>query len=273
MGRMELDGKTVVVTGAGHGIGRGLAERFLQEGARQVVVSDIDEDLLRKAATALDAPSYRCDVGDPEQLAALIDHAEREVGPVDLFVSNAAYGFTAGRQGSIHGGLDTTEEVWDATWQVNVMAHVRAARQLVPAMLGRGGGYFLFTVSAAGLITSNSPVAYTVTKHADIGFAEWLALNYGRRGIGVSCLCPTAVATREGQFDEMEEIGLVQTPADVAQYVVDGLRAETFLILPNPAVGGSFRKKAQDYDAWIARTQMRLEGMGHLPPPDAGGTR
>ena len=198
--------------------------------------------------------------------------SRRRSVPIDLFVSNAAYGFTGGitvdgveRHFDLH---DTSEHAWEASWQINVMAHVRAARRLVPLMLERGGGYFLNTVSAAGLITSNSQLAYTVTKHADIGFAEWLALNYGHRGIGVSCLCPTAVATRPGQFDSMPGIGLVQTPADVAEFVVDGLEREAFLILPNPAVGGSFRKKAADYDAWIARTQARLAAMPGISPDE-----
>jgi NAD(P)-dependent dehydrogenase (short-subunit alcohol dehydrogenase family) len=255
----------VVVTGAGSGIGRGLAERFVEEGARAVVVSDINTDSMEATASDLRQPAMRCDVGDAVELDSLITWTENEVGPIDLFVSNAAYGFTGGV--SLEGVErnfdldDTSEDAWEASWQVNVMAHVRAARRLVPLMLARGGGYFLNTVSAAGLITANSQLAYTVTKHADIGFAEWLVLNYGPRGIGVSCLCPTAVATQPGQFDAMPEIGLVQTPSEVASYVIDGLERETFLILPNPAVGGSFRKKGADYDAWIARTQARLSGM------------
>lgn len=261
---MRVEGKIVVVTGAGHGVGRGIAERFVQEGAKRVVISDINPELMTATAEALGQPAIACDVGDAAALESLISQTEHDVGPIDLFVSNAAYGFTGGVD--LPGvernfDLDTSEHAWDSSWQINVMAHVRAARQLVPLMLERGGGYFLNTVSAAGLITSNSQLAYTVTKHADIGFAEWLALNYGSRGIRVSCLCPTAIATKEGQFDAMPDIGLVQTPAEIAHYVVEGLDAETFLILPNGAVGGSFRKKATDYDAWIQRTQARLAAM------------
>jgi NAD(P)-dependent dehydrogenase (short-subunit alcohol dehydrogenase family) len=261
---MNVADKIVVVTGAGNGIGKGMAGRFVQEGARAVVVSDINETLMNQVASTLGMPAIACDVGDARQLASLIEQTEHEVGPIDLFVSNAAYGFTAGLDPTISsaGGLDTSEAMWDASWSVNVMAHIRAAQALVPLMLSRGGGYFLNTVSAAGLVTANAPLAYTVTKHADIGFAEWLALNYGRRGIGVSCLCPTAVATVPGQFNDLAGIGLVQTPAEVAQFVIDGLAAEAFLILPNPAVGGSFRKKGQDYQAWISRTQDRLGAMG-----------
>ena len=154
------------------------------------------------------------------------------------------------------------------------MAHVRSATKLVPRMLERGGGYFLQTVSAAGLITSNSQVAYTVTKHAAIGFAEWLVLNYGDRNIRVSCLCPTAVETSPGQFASMPEIGLVQSAAEVADAALHGVEDETFLILPNPAVGGSFRKKAVDYDVWLERTIKRISPIkprgpwdDRFPPP------
>lgn len=265
---MDVLNKIVVVTGAGHGIGRALAERFVADGAT-VVASDIDPTLLDAVGRATGMQTLQCDVGDRVALELLITRTEREVGPIGLFVSNAAYGFRAGAlQGGMTPGLETSEQEWDLAWEVNVMAHVRAARQLVPLMLQRGGGWFLNTVSAAGLITANSPVAYTVTKHADVGFAEWLALNYGPRGIGVSCLCPTAVETRPGQFADMPEIGRVQTAAEVAEMAVQGLADEAFLILPNPAVGGSFRKKAIDYDGWIRRTQERLIAMGHVRAGD-----
>ena len=260
---MRVEGKIVVITGSGYGIGKGLAERFVAEGAKAVVISDVNEELMTSVAETLGMPAIACNVADPAALTNLIDQTEREVGPIDLFCSNAAYGFDGPvqRKTGNQAGLDTPEEAWDRSWQINVMAHIRAAQQLVPLMLERGGGYFLNTVSAAGLITATSGAAYTVTKHADIGWAEWLALNYSDKGIGVSCLCPTAIATKPGQFDGNETIGLVQTPAEVAQYVVDGLDKEQFLILPNPAVGGSFRKKATDYDAWIERTTARIGAM------------
>jgi NAD(P)-dependent dehydrogenase (short-subunit alcohol dehydrogenase family) len=257
---MRVEGKIVVITGSGHGIGKGLAERFVQDGARSVVISDVNEELMTSVAEGLGQPAIRCDVSDPAELEHLITRTEREVGPIDLFCSNAAYGFTGPvrtASGS-QGGLDTSEEAWERSWQINVMSHIRAARQLVPLMLERGGGYFLNTVSAAGLITATSGAPYTVTKHADIGWAEWLILNYGGKGIGVSCLCPTAIATHEGQFASNPAIGLVQSPEEVADCVIDGLDKETFLILPNPAVGGSFRKKGADYDGWIQRTIARL---------------
>jgi NAD(P)-dependent dehydrogenase (short-subunit alcohol dehydrogenase family) len=270
---MRVNDKVVVVTGSGNGIGRGMAERFVAEGAQAVVVSDLDEAAARAVGEELGQPHRACNVGDADEYAAFIDWVEDEVGPIDLLCNNPAV--FGGPEG---GNLQTTEATWERSWQVNVMSHVRSATQLVPRMLERGGGYFLQTVSAAGLITSNSQVAYTVTKYADIGFAEWLRLNYGDRGIGVSCLCPTAVETRPGQFANHPDIGLVQTPAEIAEHVVQGLDAEHFLILPNPAVGGSFRKKATDYDAWLDRTIERIGPIkprgpwdDRFPPPATAG--
>lgn len=254
---MQLKDKIVVVTGAGGGIGLALARRFAAEGAAKVVVSDISPELTNAAAAAVGGLGRALDVGRREDLAAFIDWIEASIGPIDLFCSNPAV--FSGPEG---GNFQTTEETWEKSWQVNVMSHVRAARQLVPLMLRRGGGYFLQTLSAAALITGPSALAYTVTKHAGLGFAEWLALNYGDKGIKVSCLCPTAVQTRENQFDPSTavgaNIGLVQSPEEVAEITVRGLADETFLILPNPAVGGSFRKKGEDYDAWIRRSIARM---------------
>src|SRR3954464_9458922 len=184
---MQLRDKIVVVTGSGHGIGEGLARRFVQEGARTVVVSDLDADNTARVGDALGQPHRPCDVGNAAEYAALLDWVETDIGPIDLLCNNPA--IFGGPEG---GNLQTTEATWELSWQVNVMAHVRSATQLVPRMLERGGGYFLQTLSAAALITSNSAAAYTVTKHAGLGFAEWLMLNYSDRNIKVSCLCPTA---------------------------------------------------------------------------------
>jgi len=258
---VRVEGKVVVVTGSGHGIGEGLARRFVAEGARAVVVSDVDGDAAARVGGELGQPYRPCNVGDAEEYPAFLDWVERDVGPIDLLCNNPAV--FGGPEG---GNLQTAEDTWDRSWQVNVMAHVRSATHLVPRMLERGGGYFLQTLSAAALITSNSPAAYTVTKHAALGFAEWLMLNYSDRNVRVSCLCPTAVETTPGQFAGMPDIGLVQTPADIADFAVRGLDAEAFLILPNPAVGGSFRKKATDYDAWIARTTERIRPI-RMPGP------
>ena len=258
---MQLADKIVVVTGSGHGIGEGLARRFVQEGARAVVVSDLDAANTARVGKELGQPNRACDVGNAEEYAAFLDWVEDDIGPIDLLCNNPA--IFGGPEG---GNLQTTEATWELSWQVNVMSHIRSATQLVPRMLERGGGYFLQTLSAAALITSNSAAAYTVTKHAGLGFAEWLVLNYSDRNITVSCLCPTAVETTPGAFADLPGIGLVQTPAEIAEHAVRGLEEEHFLILPNPAVGGSFRKKATDYDAWLARTTARIQPIKQLGP-------
>jgi NAD(P)-dependent dehydrogenase (short-subunit alcohol dehydrogenase family) len=254
---MDLAGKRVVVTGAGNGIGLGLAKAFAAAGA-EVVVSDLDQATMAAAAAAVGGQGRALDVGDAEALRDFIAWVEADLGPIDLFCSNPAV--FGGPEG---GNFQTTDATWDRSWRVNVLSHVWAARQLVPLMMRRGGGYFLQTLSAAALITGPSQLAYTVTKHAALGFAEWLALNYGDKGIKVSCLCPTAVQTRDNQFDPDStvgaNIGLVQSPEEVAAITLEGLAQERFLILPNPAVGGSFRKKAENYDAWLERSVERMK--------------
>ncbi|MDT3441915.1 SDR family oxidoreductase [Pseudofrankia sp. BMG5.37] len=256
---MKIESSRIVVTGAAHGIGRGLVEAFLAHGAQSVVVSDLDADAVSAMSETLGVPGRPCDVGDQAALAAFIDWAEETAGPTDLFCGNPAV--FGGPEG---GNLQTSAATWDRSWRVNVLAHVWAAQCLVPRMLRRGGGHFLQTLSAAALITGPSELAYTVTKHAALGFAEWLALNYSDKGIRVSCLCPTAVETRTVQGADHPGIGLVQTPVEVAEITVAGLAAENFLILPNPRVGSSFRNKADDYDRWLAYTTNRL---GDLRPP------
>jgi NAD(P)-dependent dehydrogenase (short-subunit alcohol dehydrogenase family) len=265
---VDVRGKVVVVTGGGQGIGRALCERFAAAGAATTVVADIDGESARQVAASIPGGNTAvCDVGRRDQLDALIDRTEREFGPIGLFCSNAA---VFGGGGSA-GLSDTSGETWDAAWRVNVMAHVWAAARLVPAMTARGGGYFLQVLSAAGLITGPSGLSYTVTKHAGVGFAEWLVINHGRDGIGVSCLCPTAVATPHFLASQaaaegsdagiMRNIGLLQTPEEVADAAIEGLAREYFLILPNPRVGRSFLHKAEDYDRWLAHTRDRVAGL------------
>lgn len=261
---MKLAGKTAVVTGGGQGIGQALAERFAEEGAR-IVVLDINGDSARQVADAIGGRAFHCDVGDRSQLDTAIDTIEDELGPIDLFCSNAAiFG------GDASAGLaETDDSLWQSAIDINLMSHIWAATKLVPLMEARGGGYFLQVLSAAGLITGPSTLSYTVTKHAGIGFAEWLSINHHGNGIGVSCLCPTAVATPQlalpsaNEEDERirAQLGLIQTPEEVADITVRGLADETFLILPNERVGTSFLHKAQDYDRWLDHTSRRVATM------------
>ena len=256
---MELAGKTVVVTGGGSGIGRALAMRFCHEGARVVVA---DRDLGTAAQTALacnphPAMAVACDVRNPDEINALVDETEAAFGLVDLFCANA--GVSGGH------GLATPDAGWDDAWQINVRAHVQAARRLLPGWLERGEGYFLSTASAAGLLTAIGSGPYTVSKHAAVGFAEWLAIAYGDRGIKVSCLCPMGVDTpllhRELDLPAPERLGgqailaasPLLKPDDVAEAVVEGLRAEYFLILPHRDVAEREQGKVADRDAWLAR--------------------
>ncbi len=244
---MEIKDRIVVVTGAASGIGRALARRFREEGARQVVAVDIDEAGARDTAAAVDGVAMRADVAREADVARVIERSEEEIGPIDLFCSNAGVG--AGTD------LEAPNEEWQLCWDVNLMSHVYAARHLVPRMLARGGGSFLITASAAGLLNQIGGAAYGVTKHAAVGFGEWLALTYQHKGLRVSLLCPQAVrtamtagestATAAASSDGMME------PEVLTDFVVEGLREESFLILPHPEVLEYMRRKTANYDRWI----------------------
>ncbi len=269
---MDLHGRSVVVTGGGNGIGRALALRFAAAGARGVTIADIDEQWARQAATRVEeagAPALgvACDVGDPEAIDRLVDAAEDAFGPVDVFCSNAGYSDPVGE-------LVQTVDAWRKIVDVNLLAHVWAARRVVPGMLERGAGYLLQTISSAALITGPSAAGYTTTKHGALGFAEWLTLNHAHAGLRVSCLCPNAVYT--GMFGRDPEdvsdvpeggaLGEVLAPEDVAAMTVDAMAgSEPFLVLPHPRVGESFLRKAQDYEAWLERTRGRLQRMAATP--------
>ena len=261
---MKVTGKVVAVTGGGQGIGAALAERFASEGAH-VVVLDVNAESGHAVAEAIGGRFIRCDVGDRAQIDTAIDTIEDDFGPIGLFCSNAAI---FGGDGS-SGLAETTDTLWQSAININLMSHIWAATKLVPLMEARGGGYFLQVLSAAGLITGPSTLSYTVTKHAGIGFAEWLSINHRHNGIGVSCLCPTAVATPQlalpaaNEEDERirAQVGLIQTPEEVADVTIRGLEEETFLILPNERVGTSFLHKAQDYDRWLDHTARRVTTM------------
>ena len=263
---MDLHGRSVVVTGGGNGIGRALAERFARAGARGIVIGDLnaewaDAAAQRIAAQGVPAVGVGCDVGDPDAVGRLVDTAEEAYGPVDVFCSNAGYSDPA------PGDLSRTVEQWRHIVDVNMLAHVWAARRVVPSMVERGSGYLLQTISSAALITGPSGPGYTTSKHGALGFAEWLTLNYGDRGIRVSCLCPNAVFTGmfgrdpedDAELPDAGQLGEILQPEDVADTVLAAMTgAEPFLILPHDRVAESFRRKAEDYDAWIARTRQRL---------------
>lgn len=242
---MDIKGKTVVVTGAAAGIGRALCLAFADEGAALVVCVDLDLSGAEETAKVVNGLPIQVDVSSEDEIATMIEQVEADVGPIDLFCSNA--GVLA------QGGVDAPNADWQRLWDINVMAHVWAARHLVPRMIVRGGGYLLNTASAAGLLNQIGSAPYGVTKHAAVGLAEWLALTHGDDGIKVSVLCPQAVRTAMtvGLEDHVAAIDGMLEPADAAQACVAAIRAETFLVLPHPGVLDYMRLKAADYDRWI----------------------
>lgn len=245
---MQLNDKVVVVTGGAQGIGLALCRRFAAEGAK-LVIADLDGDRAALAAQELGGSGFSCDVRREVQVRALVDHAIERFGAVDLFCSNAGV-MVQDPDGSAFGADD---EAWRLSWEVNVMAHVHAARAVVPHMVARGGGYLLQTVSAAGLLHQIGATTYNVSKHAAIGFAESLAISHGDQGIKVSVLCPQYVATAMVGMESGDggtAPGVI-TADDVAAAVVRGLADEHFLILPHPQVQGFVQRKAQDYDGWL----------------------
>jgi NAD(P)-dependent dehydrogenase (short-subunit alcohol dehydrogenase family) len=246
---MRVADKVVVVTGGAQGIGKALCERFAQEGAKAVCVADLDEGAGRATAAAIGGLFVRCDVSDEAQIKATIAQTEQQFGPIDLFCSNA--GIFVDDVGGLVSGASNAQ--WSKIWQINVMAHVYAARALLPSMLARGAGYFLNTASAAGLLSQIGSAAYSVTKHAAVGFAESLAISHGDQGIGVSVLCPQGVATSmtKGQEHSPQAGDGMLQPAEVAQCVIDGLAENRFLILPHPQVAQYMQRKTADYDRWI----------------------
>lgn len=266
---MDLTDRSVVVTGGGNGIGLALARRFAEGGARGVVIADLNADWAQRAARSIEdlgvpALGIACDVGDPDAISRLADETEQAFGSIDVFCSNA--GFTDRPPSD----LAQAVEQWRSIVDVNMLSHVWAAQRVVPAMVERGVGYLLQTVSATGLITGPAPPGYSMTKHGALGFAEWLTLNYGHLGLRVSCLCPGPVYT--GLFgrtpDDNSELpadsplGDILTPEEVADMVFAAMTGdEPFLILPHPRVGESFARKAADYDRWIEGTRRRLQRM------------
>ena len=249
---MQVNGKVVVVTGGAKGIGRALCEAFHRAGAAKVIVTDLDIATARTVAASLDGAAFKCDVAQEKDILHVIDETERLFGPIDLFCSNAGIGAGFDPRSENAGG--TSDEPFMRSFAVHVMAHVYAARHLVPRFKARGGGYFLNTISAAGLLSQIGSPAYSTTKHAAVGFAENLAISHKADGIKVSILCPQGVDTdmlrsipkgpQSGDGD--------LSPAQVAKDALEGIERETFLILPHSQVLGYMRKKTENYDRWIS---------------------
>lgn len=248
---MEIKEKVVVVTGAASGIGEAMLKRFAAEGAGAVVALDIDGDGATSAAEAVGGLGMQLDVSDDHATAAVVSKIEAEFGRIDILCLNA--GIATG------GSVDEPNELWQQTWDVNVMSHVYATRYALPGMLARGEGYIVHTASAAGLLTNIGAAPYSVTKHAVVALAEWLSVTYGDRGIRVSALCPQFVDTPmldvfTHDSDEMQSwVKSTALSADeVADSVVEGIARETFLILPHAEVAEYFSQKANDYDRWLS---------------------
>ena len=258
---MQVSGKVVVVTGGANGIGRALCEAFHRAGAAKVVVADKEAAGARTVAAAVDGAAFKCDVAQEKDVLHVIEATERLFGPIALFCSNAGIG----------GGFDPcsenaggdSDEPFARSWAIHVMGHVYAARHMVPRFKARGGGYFLNTISAAGLLSQVGSPAYSTTKHAAVGFAENLAISHKAHGIKVSILCPQGVDTnmlrsipRGPQSGDGD-----LSPEQVAKDALAGIEQETFLILPHPQVLGYMRKKSENYDRWIsgmARIQAKM---------------
>jgi NAD(P)-dependent dehydrogenase (short-subunit alcohol dehydrogenase family) len=258
---MEIRDKVAVVTGGASGIGAGMAQRFAREGARGVVVADMNLERAQQVAAAIgpQALAVRCDVSREADIQELVRATRERFGRVDIYFSNAGI---LGRLG----GIELEDPLWEKMWQVHGMAHVWAAREVVPEMVERGEGYFLITASAAGLLNIVESAPYGVTKHAAVAIAEWLRIAYGRKGVRVSCLCPQSVQTdmtRDGTGSA--GINGVLTPEQVADVVVQTMRDERFLALPHPEVAKYFQAKGQDYDRWLGGMQ-KLYAQ-HMEPP------
>ncbi len=254
---MEIKDKIAVITGGASGIGKELAERFHSEGARHVVVVDRDEAGARAVAESVGGTGFGIDVADEAAIRDLVAQVERDQGPIDLFVSNAGYVTV--------GGLEVSNEEIQTMWEVHVMAHIYAARAVLPSMIERGEGYLLNTASAAGLLSQIGSLAYSVTKHAAVAFAEWLAITHGPQGIRVSVLCPQAVRTNiavnSPSLEKMKGGPRVASgdgdlaTSVVADVVMDAMREERFWVLPHPEVAEYARRKGTDIDRWLGGMQ------------------
>ncbi|MEE2744763.1 MAG: SDR family oxidoreductase [Bdellovibrionota bacterium] len=245
---MKIEGKRVIITGAASGIGKALAHAFFEKGA-SIVLGDLNEKGVMETAKGVQGKGKKIDVSKEDEIKSLIDLANEEYGGVDIFCSNA------GVLGEF-GLLEITQESWLETLSINTMSHVYAAKHCLPQMLERGSGYLMITSSAAGLLTQIGAAPYSVSKHAALGFAEWVAITYGEKGIGVSCLCPQAVKTAmtEKGAGVAGVDGMIEAE-DCALKVIEGIEEEKFLITPHPEVLEYIKRKTSDYDRWIKGMQ------------------
>jgi len=257
MPELSMQDKVVVVTGAAGGIGAALAGKMASLGAR-VVISDIDAERAHAVAADLGATLAAGDAATEEGVAALVETVQEEVGPIDAWFANAGV--------DLGTGLESTEEAWATSWDVNVMAHVRAARLLVPGWVERGEGWFVSTASAAGLLTMIGAPAYSVSKHGAVAFAEWLSVTYRHRGVRVHTVCPQGVQTsmleRAGELQSVLGRDRVLTPEEVADATWEAMQEGRFLVLPHTEVREYYRARAHDTDAWIGgmnRLQQKVE--------------
>ncbi|MGB8361066.1 MAG: SDR family oxidoreductase [Acidimicrobiia bacterium] len=243
---MELHDKVIVITGGGSGIGAAMARRFARERPSALVIADLNLEEASQVADEAGGVAVFTDVSDESSNRELIEGTEERFGPIDLFCANAGIGTVGDEQAD--------PQLWDRMWRVNTLSHIHAAKYLVPGWMARGEGYFLATVSAAGLLTNLKAAQYSVTKHATLAFAEWIAVTYGDAGVKVSALCPQFVNTPlivgSKSFQALGRNNTLE-PSDVAETVVAGLSDERFLILPHPEVAQYFQNKANDYDRWI----------------------
>jgi NAD(P)-dependent dehydrogenase (short-subunit alcohol dehydrogenase family) len=266
---MELNGTVALVTGGAHGIGRALCRALYAAGAR-VAVADLDHAGAHKVAAGIDGLALAVDVAQEREIVAAVERTERELGPIGVLVSNAGVAFGDGPAGA----ASAPDEHWRACLDVNLMAHVYAARIMIPRMRARGGGCLVNVASAAGLLSQIGEAAYSASKHAAVGFAEALAITHGDDGIHVCLVCPQAVATRLIGFNDEGKAGAdvgfggndvdgVLSADYVAECILSGIREKRFLVLPHPQVSTYFKRKADDHDRWIGgmrRFRRRLAG-------------
>ena len=243
---MEVRGKIAVITGGASGIGAALARRFHAEGAKAIAVADVQESLLRDVATSVNGIAVPCNVAHEREIQHLVARVEQELGPIDIFCSNAGV--------ARMGDEDVPDEEWQLNWDIHVMAHVYAVRAVAPKMAARGSGYLIHTASAAGLLSHIQSATYSVTKHAAVAFAEWVSIKYRHQGVRVSVLAPQAVRTpmtdRPDEAVVASVDGMIE-PEELADCVIETMAREAFLILPHPIVRDYMMRKATDVDRWL----------------------